>query len=100
MRWLPAMFVMALIYCFSSTQGASKILPENLLEGVFKHIINATLHLGVYGLLALALEYGFGKNDRKTRLKILPIVFLYNITDEYHQSFVPRHLPKVCGRDV
>ena len=89
LRWLLALCMLALIYFLSSTQGAREILPEEWLGTFFHEILSAGAHMILYGLLALALEWGFGTKDKKSRLLILLIVVLYGITDEIHQSFVP-----------
>ena len=95
LRWLPALAVMSGIYYLSSTQGVSEVIPKGMLDSTYDHFISMMAHLGAYGLLALALEFGFGVNNRKTRLWIVLIVLLYGISDEYHQSFVPGRMAKI-----
>lgn len=87
-RWLPAVAVMAGIFYLSSTRGVGEVLPSDMTNTSYDFIISTIAHLCVYGLLALTLEFGFGVNDRRSRIWIMLIVLLYGLSDEFHQSFV------------
>lgn len=81
--------MLALIFALSSTQGAREILPEQWLGTLIHDILSAGAHMGLYALLALALEWGFAATNQKSRILILLVVLLYGISDEFHQGFVP-----------
>jgi len=83
LRWLPALFVMALIFIFSSQPGDR--LP-NFLD--WDYVVKKTSHVVVYGLLALSYLHLFGY-ERKYYWLAWAMALLYAGTDEFHQSFIP-----------
>lgn len=83
-RWFPALFVMAIIFVLSGTPGAE--LP---VFGSLDWLIKEGGHLIGYALLGWSYLHGLGKFSRKTAISACGLAFLYALTDEYHQSFVP-----------
>lgn len=85
-RWLPALFVMVVIFVFSSQPGDS--LPSFL---GWDYVIKKMGHTIGYGLLALSYFHFIKYGPKKYWLAwLLAIVFA--ATDEFHQFFVPgRH---------
>jgi VanZ family protein len=83
-RWLPAVFMMAAIFIFSSFSSSE--LPN---YGGWDYFIKKIAHGIGYGLLALS--YLNALPHQTYPLAWLLAVF-YSATDEFHQSFVPgRH---------
>ena len=84
--WLPATAMMLAIFVFSS-------IPSNSMPSFdwADLLVKKGAHALGYGLLALAYLYAFKLSP--TKLKIAWVLaFLYAISDEFHQSFVPgRH---------
>lgn len=88
-RWLPALFVMLIIYYFSS-QPSTELPNFGLLDYLFKK----GGHVTVYAALALSLWYAFEwKLDRRWLAWLIAI--LYAATDEYHQIFTSGRHPSV-----
>ncbi|WP_284638880.1 VanZ family protein [Paenibacillus silviterrae] len=95
-RWLPAVIWMAVIYYFSSKtgndlggwlDGIRKWLP--FMEGFdWGHFVS-------YFILSLTFLYALEHNQRPFLSKALAVLlcFLYGLTDEFHQSFVPGRTP-------
>ncbi len=83
LRWLPAVVIMAIIFFLSSTPGTA--LPQ---FGWLDVVIKKAGHVCGYGLLTVAYWYALGFERRHWWLAIL-LAFIYAITDEFHQSFVP-----------
>ena len=85
-RWLPALFLMAAIFSFSSQPGDN--LPDFLSWDL---VVKKTGHFIGYGLLALSNFYGL-KYDKKQYWLAWLLAVAFSATDEFHQSFVPsRH---------
>jgi VanZ family protein len=84
-RWLPAIFIMGLIFFFSS-------LPSTRIPyyGAFDIILKKGGHALGYGLLSLSYYYALpGSLSRFYRWIIAFIMaILFALSDEYHQSFV------------
>ena len=84
--WLPVVIQMGLIFYFSSQPPGSPALELFPLPGGIGH-------LGGYGLLALLLYRALNKGFRGWSWRAAGYTFLaafvYGITDEIHQSFVP-----------
>lgn len=82
--WLPALAWMSLIYFLSSRTG-------NELHTLFPFINNFNPgHLAAYFVLALLFYAALIKTGhRHPYLKALVFCFLYGISDEIHQFFVP-----------
>ncbi|MFZ5816682.1 MAG: VanZ family protein [Bacillota bacterium] len=102
LRFLPALFWMAVIYRFSATPGLRTVplaqrmglLPFDLspaLLNLLEWSLRKSAHLLSYGLLALLLLWGFRGLWPRWRAAgwALGIAVLYAVTDEWHQSLVP-----------
>lgn len=87
-RWLPAILMFSLIFWLSSRRGT-----EFSQVYVWNYLTNKLAHIVVYFVLTFTLYRG-----TKSSLKAFLIVFIYAITDEIHQSFVPTRGSK--WRDV
>jgi hypothetical protein len=89
-RWLPAVFLMAAIFVFSSIPGND--MPG---FGTFDFLVKKGGHALGYALLALAILHWqrplWDKNPPPFKTLILAWVLtvLYAASDEFHQSFVP-----------
>jgi len=103
-RWLPAIIVMVLIFCFSSlpekrvgqltqpgidflnkvVEKVNRAYPEDIDWLKIGHVIG-------YALLAIAFRHALMQYPRVKIPNILSPLFsfLYSITDEFHQIFVP-----------
>lgn len=80
---LPALLYAALIF-FLSAQSS---LPGPRIVGFDK-----VEHLGAYAVLGLLIAralMAYGVARRKAAVLALVLGFLYGVSDEYHQSFVP-----------
>lgn len=88
-RWFPAIFIMLVIFAFSSQPGDR--LP-NFLD--WDYIIKKTSHVVIYGLLALSYVHLF-KDGNKYYLLAWVMALLYAATDEFHQSFIPHRTATV-----
>lgn len=94
--WLPVIVWAGIIFTFSSlpTVETSKFY---LWDFLFKK----SAHLVEYAILATLMHRGLlnsGVEGKKAIWLSVLIPFLYAISDEYHQSFVPGRGPAV--RDV
>jgi VanZ family protein len=87
LHWLPAITVMAIIFCLSSIP--SKEMPD---FGFWDLIVKKGAHMLGYGILAASYWYALGFSKRRWWLALL-FAGVYAITDEYHQSFVPGRHP-------
>jgi VanZ family protein len=81
-RWLPALFLMIVIFIFSSKPGDD--LPYFL---DWDYVIKKTGHMIGYALLALSYFHYF-KYDKKKYWLAWLLAVIYAATDEFHQSFV------------
>lgn len=79
LKWLPAFAVMGFIFFLSSLTG--QVINSNGLGNETLHING---HFFMYTLLQLALYKALGNNK-----KAFFIAFIYSLTDEFHQTFVP-----------
>jgi VanZ family protein len=77
----------ALIFFLSSQSRWLFEPPEFFSSDKFYHF----LEYGVFGVLLARLleEYGFPPSYRKKIVWVLIISFLYGLSDEFHQWFVP-----------
>ena len=89
LKWIPAVVVMATIFVFSSQPSDS--LPD---FDWADRAVKKGGHMFGYGLLALSYWYAFAWSGNKRWLAWL-LAFLYAITDEFHQSFVPGRFPSI-----
>lgn len=112
LRFVPLVIMMAVIFFFSAMEGdessdtSSRFLQPiiNLVEGITHHDMNRStiesLHwlirkaahfteYAIFGIMALFAFNGLFK--KKIWLIIVPeiISFLYALSDEFHQYFVP-----------
>lgn len=78
-RWLPAILIMSVIYWISSWPGQT--IKDAGLGGEGIHVNG---HFVLYFLLCMS----FFKATKNILLSAL-LAFVYGLTDEYHQSFVP-----------
>lgn len=95
-RWIPAVIGMAAIFYFSSRTGddLNGLLP-------FFHLILPSMagfdwgHFVAYYLLAWCFLWAVtsGKPGWKSMLLVILLCFLYGITDEFHQRYVPGRSP-------
>ncbi|REK67104.1 MAG: hypothetical protein C6P35_05815 [Cohnella sp.] len=92
-RWLPALICMAAIFILSSRTGdeLDTVLPwaQMLFPGLESF---DPAHYVAYFALALCFAYGFGfrrMNGPRCALIVLMSV-AYGLTDEWHQTFVPK----------
>jgi VanZ family protein len=91
--WLPVYLFAALIFFLSSLPK----LPEPPLELPFLDKIG---HLLEYALFGYLLKRGFS-NSPRTKLSshssflVVVTAFLYGVSDEVHQIFVPTRNPEV-----
>lgn len=85
-RWFPALFLMTVIFIFSSQPGDN--LPDFLN---WDYAVKKGGHAIGYGLLALSYLHFFNYDKKRYWLAWL-LAVLFSATDEFHQSFVPgRH---------
>jgi VanZ family protein len=87
LRWLPALFMMLLIFLVSSQ--ASSNLPNFDWADM---LIKKGGHAVGYAILALLYWRALDFEDNKYWVAWL-LSILYAITDEFHQSFVPGRHP-------
>ncbi len=81
-RWFPALFIMIVIFAFSSQPGDN--LPS--FRG-WDYLIKKSSHALGYGLLALSYFHLLKYNKKQIWLAWL-MALTYAATDEFHQSFV------------
>ncbi|WP_420643250.1 VanZ family protein [Candidatus Leptofilum sp.] len=82
-RWLPLLLAMGVIF-FASHQPAVDLPDFGLWDLTFKKLG----HFLAYGVLAL-LAFRAVLDWQRPYLTTFLIVFLYALSDEFHQTFVP-----------
>jgi VanZ family protein len=87
LRMVPMAIIMGTIFFLSHQPGDSLSLPE--VPGIDK-----LAHLAAYGTLAASVLFAMGEqrmraNPWRTMLLTVAFCFLYGISDEFHQSFIP-----------
>ncbi len=87
-RWGPAVLIMAAIFLASSTPADN--LPS---FGLMDILVKKGGHFTGYFLLAMCLLRGLGAGRKKAAILALGLVFVYAVSDEFHQSFVPGRNP-------
>ncbi|MDQ0059531.1 VanZ family protein [Paenibacillus harenae] len=90
-RFIPAVLWMAFIFALSSRTGEQLDTVLPLLQKLLPFMDDFNWgHFVSYFLLAMLLDYGFGRRSERVSVKLLTIVLCgaYGVTDEYHQSFV------------
>lgn len=74
-------------------QTVEKVVPQKQLDpNTFNHIVRKNAHFFAYLLLGILVINAFrrsGYRERKFFLLALVICFLYAVSDEVHQLFVP-----------
>ncbi len=85
--WIPAVFWAGLIFYLSSIPNLQSGLEQDF-------ILRKLAHVFEYFVLALLVAFGIlkGKINNLTKKKAITIfilTFLYAVSDEIHQSFVP-----------
>jgi VanZ family protein len=91
-RWLPALLWMAGIFYASSQQA----LPSP--PGLSYTFAAMAGHFFLYFVLAALLLFALGESSLHLRKRLLAAgiaAFLYGLSDEFHQSFVPGREPTV-----
>ncbi|MDX1437293.1 MAG: VanZ family protein, partial [Anaerolineales bacterium] len=89
--WIPAFFIMGLIYLFSSVPGAN--IPR--LFGFFDLVLLKGGHLTIYAVLAVAINFGIQRSLRNITALAWSAAVLFAVTDEFHQSVVTGRGPSV-----
>jgi VanZ family protein len=87
LRWLPALFMMLLIF-FVSAQSSSQLPNFDWAD----RLVKKSGHAVGYAILTLLYWRAFDFKDEKRWVAWL-LALLYAITDEFHQSFVPGRHP-------
>jgi VanZ family protein len=90
-RWLPPILLMFIIFIFSSMSSIPQV-NDTYLDTVLKKLG----HMLGYGLLMIswirALNRNHPPNNYKVYIYSFILTFIYAISDEWHQSYVPfRH---------
>ena len=85
--------IMGLIFSLSGVSGDNIPLPDVVN-------LDKVLHAGVYGVLAVTAffslpEHRYRARPWKMSLLVVLFCFLYGVSDEFHQSFVPNRCPSV-----
>ncbi len=85
--WIISLLYMGLIFLLSSSPPPMK-LPSFPLADKLAHLLE-------YGLLASLIYFALGKSQANFHPIFIPflIAFLYGLSDELHQNFIP-------GRDA
>ena len=90
--WVPVLLQMALIFYFSAQPAGSPSLESFPLPAGIGH-------LGGYGLLGLLLYRAFNRGlvgwNLVSARNTFVVGFLYAISDELHQMYVPGRTPAV-----
>lgn len=89
--WLPSILWMGVIFYLSGRTGGQ-------LNSMFPFLNSFNWgHLVAYFILGFLVYYAFSKtsNNRWIAFGALFICFIYGLTDEYHQSFVPGRSPEL-----
>lgn len=89
-KWIPAFIWMGVIFYLSSKTG-------NDLHSMFPFFQSFNFgHVIAYFILSLLFYWALYHKDRKKiviRFTAIFLCFLYGLTDEWHQSFVPGRAP-------
>ena len=92
-RIIPAAWVMSTIWWLSDRETLPS--PPGLTYEIWSYLG----HIGMFGLLGLAIWFALGLNtrllDRERTLYAIGIATAYGVLDEFHQSFVPGRDPSV-----
>lgn len=89
-KWIPAICWMGVIFYLSSRTGSDLQSMFPIFDSLnFGHVI-------AYFVLALLFYWALyqpNRNKLTIRLVAIFLCFLYGLTDEWHQSFVPGRAP-------
>jgi VanZ family protein len=85
--WLPVAAWMGLIFALS----AQPDLPHPDTRWA-DFLVSSLAHAFVFGVLGLLWARALGNRPRSERLAFL-VTFLYALSDEFHQAFVPGRVP-------
>ena len=88
--WLPLFIYAALIFYLSSLPGTA--YPHLFFSA------DKLLHLGEYGILGYLLARALGQYQLKRRVLFMTAVsicFVYGVSDELHQFFVPNRCSSI-----
>jgi VanZ family protein len=89
LRWLAVVAWMGVIFFLSAQPTLPRIVPS--LFPSFQDVLG---HLAVYSILAALLYWALtGLGVERPALLAFLIVFLFGLSDEFHQSFVPGRNP-------
>ena len=96
--WLPPLISAALIFYASSLPGS--VFPSSPFYSADK-----VLHLGAYTMLGYLVARALGYHGHAGRTLVVlacSLCFLYGVSDEVHQAFVPGRNPSFMdlGADV
>ena len=83
-RWLPVLFWAGMIFYFSSLPNL-KTADHPAVDEILRSLI----HFIVYFVFALLWYRALGKDKTGVHYQVLLFVFLYSLSDEWHQSLVP-----------
>ena len=93
LAWLPAIAVMAIIFVLSSQSGL-RVSDDAAVDRPFR----VTGHLLAFGTLAACVLLGLAW-DRRPRPRdaaiALGVTFIFALSDEWHQSFVPERMGRM-----
>lgn len=96
LRWLPLLLMMGVLFYLSHLSGTSVQLPHFSQSDKVAHAM-AYCMLGLSFLLALPPRW-HSRSLFFVGISVVIFCFLYGISDEFHQSFVPGR--EVSGDDV
>lgn len=87
--WLPPMLWAVFIFTLSA-QGVLPNLTEVFSDFIFKKMSHIFVYAVLYFLLTRAVTISFPQLDTKNSWKVAMILcFIYAVSDELHQMFVP-----------
>ncbi len=89
LRWLPALFLMAVIFWFSS-QPSNELPSFSWADAPIKKLAHILEYAALTFFIWRALRF-----QREYRWLAWLIAVAYAATDEFHQSFTPGRFPSV-----
>jgi hypothetical protein len=94
-RWLPALIWMAVIFISSGQTGDDMGVLLPFFQNLFPAMTDFNWgHFIAYFILAWTFYFALGAyGTLRSKALVVFLCFLYGITDEYHQSFVPGRYP-------
>lgn len=95
-KMVPMIIIMGTIFFLSHQRGDEISLPDFAYSDLVAHAI-------AYGALAWTVLFAWGERQKKASslavvLATILFCFLYGVSDEFHQSFIPGRC--VSGLDV